>query len=315
MVARLNLTHLATLREFSRRGTMAEAADVLGYTPGAVSQQMAELEKAVGVPLFVKVGRRAVLTDAGRALAAESDRVLAAEDRARQSVMRAGGAIAGSIVLGTWGSSAAALLAPLLAASARRFPELSITTREVDADFSVRSVARGEVDLAFGLEHPEAPLPRDRTTAIVNLLTERYWVAGRIDSPPPTFGGRAVSLADLAGERWILPPESTVLGRVARAAFRRVGVEPQVQHEVNDVAAAMQMSAQGLGLTLATDMWIPFVGSAELERTPIREEIVRDIVMVAPAQLSMLSAAQALIQLAARVVPGAVAESALGRGV
>jgi len=311
-MARLNLTQLATLREFSRWGTMSEAADVLGYTPGAVSQQMAELEKSVGVPLFVKNGRRAVLTDAGRALAAEADRVLAAEDRARQSVMRAGGVIAGGIVLGTWGSSAAALLAPLLAATARRFPELTVTTREVDADFSVRSVARGDVDLAFGLEHPEAPLPRDRSTSIVNLLTERYWVAGHIESPPHPSITKVVSLADLADERWILPAESTVLGRVARAAFRRVGVEPHVQHEVNDVAAAMQMASQGLGLTLATDMWLPFVRSEELERTAIREEITRDIVMVAPAQLSMLSAAQAVIQLAARVVPGAVAASAAG---
>lgn len=305
-MARLNLTQLATLREFARWGTMSEAADVLGYTPGAVSQQLAELEKAVAVPLFVKNGRRAVLTDAGRVLAAEADRVLAAEDRARQSVMRAGGVIAGGMVLGTWGSSAAALLAPLLAASIRAFPDLRITTREIDADFSVRSVARGEVDLAFGLEHPEAPLPRDRSTSIVNLLTERYWVAGRTTVSPG--GSRpGVSLADLAEEPWILPTESTVLGRVARAAFRRVGVEPRIQHEVNDVAAAMQMASQGLGVTLATDMWLPFVRSEELQRTAIREEITRDIVMVAPAQLSMLSAAQALIQLAARVVPGAVA--------
>ena len=174
----------------------------------------------------------------------------------------------------------------------------------------MRSVARGEVDLAFGLEHPEAPLPRDRSTSIVNLLTERYWVAGHITAPPPAFVARPLSLADIAHERWILPTESTVLGRVARAAFRRVGAEPQVQHEINDVAAAMQMASQGLGLTLATDMWIPFVGGGELERTHIREELVRDIVMVAPAQVSMFSAAQAVIQLAARVVPGAVEQSA-----
>ncbi|MHB0929399.1 MAG: LysR family transcriptional regulator [Candidatus Nanopelagicales bacterium] len=302
---RLNINQLATLREFARWGTMAEAADVLGYTPGAVSQQLAELEKAVGVTLFIKVGRRSLLTDAGHALAVEAERVLAAEDRARSSVMQAGGEIAGTLVLGTWGSSAAALLAPLLAESAKRFPELTVTTREVDADFSVRSVSRGEVDLAFGLEHPEAPLPRERSTSIVNLLTERYWVAGAVQQQLPP--GRPPSLADLADEAWILPAESTVLGRVARAAFRRVGVEPRVQHEVNDVAATVQMAAQGLGITLATDMWLPFVQGEQLPRTAIREEIIRDIVMVAPAEVSWLSATQALIQLAARVVPDAVA--------
>ncbi len=307
-MARLNITQLATLREFARWGTMAEAADELGYTPGAVSQQLAELQKAVGVPLIAKIGRRAMLTDAGRALATEAERVLLAEDRARAAVMQAGGEIAGTLVLGTWGSAAAALLAPLLAESAKRFPDLTVTAREVDADFSVRSVSRGEVDLAFGLEHPEAPLPRDRSTSIVNLMTERYWIAGHIERP--ALGPRPQSLGDLADERWILPPESTVLGRVARAAFRRVGVEPRVQHEVNDVAATMQMAAQGLGITLATDMWLPFVPNTELERTSIREEMVRDIVMVAPAKVSWLSATQAVIQLAARVVPEAARQQA-----
>ena len=85
-MARLNLTQLATLREFSRRGTMAKAAEALGYTPGAVSQQIAELERSVGIALLVKVGRRAVLTDAGRVLASEADRVLLAEERARQAL-------------------------------------------------------------------------------------------------------------------------------------------------------------------------------------------------------------------------------------
>ncbi len=302
-MTRLNITQLATLREFARWGTMAEAADELGYTPGAVSQQLAELQKSVGVPLMTKIGRRAMLTDAGRALAVEADRVLAAEDRARAAVSQAGGELSGTLVLGTWGSSAAALLAPLLAETAERFPDLTVQTREVDADFSVRSVSRGEVDLAFGLEHPEVPLPRDRSTSIVNLMTERYWIAGHIAHPTP--GPRPQSLGDLADEAWILPPESTVLGRVTRAAFRRVGVEPHVKHEVNDVAATMQMAAQGLGITIATDMWLPFVPNADLERTAMREEIVRDIVMVAPANVSWLSATQAIIQLAARVVPEA----------
>ena len=109
-MARLNLTHVATLREFVRAGTMARAAEALGYTHGAVSQHLAELERVVGVPIITKVGRRAVLTDAGRALAAEAEVLLEAEERARFAVGDASGAVAGRLLLGTWGSATSALL-------------------------------------------------------------------------------------------------------------------------------------------------------------------------------------------------------------
>jgi DNA-binding transcriptional LysR family regulator len=300
-MARLNLTQLATLREFARRGTMAKAAEALGYTPGAVSQQISELERSVGMPLLAKVGRRAVLTDAGRALAAEADRVLAAEDRAREAVMQAGGTIGGQLVLGTWGSSAAALLAPLLTAANLRFPELTIQTREIDADSPARAVSLGEVDIAFGLEYDDAPLARDRSTTIRRLLTERFWVAGGA----PIVRRHAVSLVDIADEPWILPSATSPMGRVLRNAFRRVGAEPLVRHEVNDIAAAMQMAAQGLGLTLATDLFLHLAGRDDLGRTPLREVIERDVVIVAPSNRSMLSATEALIDLASQVVPEA----------
>ena len=295
-MSHLNLTQLATLREFARRGTMAAAADVLGYTPGAVSQQIAELERAVGAELVAKVGRRAVLTDAGRILVSEAERVLAAEDRAMQAVSHAGGTIAGTLVLGTWGSSAAALLAPLLGTAAHRFPDLTVLAREVDPDYCVRAVTLGEVDLAFGLEYADAPLPRDRSVTIRRLLTERFWVGGAPGSLPQAD----VSL--VAHEPWILASPNTPMGHVSRAEFRKCGVEPNSQHEVNDSAATVQMAAQGLGFTFVTDLLARLAGTAELGRARLREEFVRHVVMVSPSNRSLFSSTQALIDLAAEVV-------------
>ena len=297
---RLNLTHLATLQAFVRRGTMAGAAESLGYTPGAVSQHIAALEKALGVPLMVKSGRHVVLTDAGRALASEADVVLAAEERARRSVAESGAGVTGSLVIGTWGSSAAALLAPLLCAVAEQYPGLTLTSREIDVDVAARSVTLGEVDLAFGLDYPDDPLRASATPPSSKLLRERFWVAAPIGNQRSALG--PVSMAELADEPWILPDPATVMGRVVRHAFRRAGVEPSIVHEVNDSAASLQLVAQGLGLTLATDLMLHLTGVPRLDRVPLVEDVFRDVVVIAPADLTARPSLQALVSLAAEVV-------------
>src|ERR671928_15313 len=65
----LDLVKLRTLVEVRETGSMTAAAAALGYTTGAVSQQMAALERSVRAELFTQVGRRLQLTDAGRLLA------------------------------------------------------------------------------------------------------------------------------------------------------------------------------------------------------------------------------------------------------
>ena len=276
----LNLHHLAMLREFVRRGTLAAAAEALGYTPGAASQHIAGLEKELGTPVLVKAGRHLVLTDAGRILVEHAEELLAGEERARLAVASAADVVSGPVVLGIWGSSAAALLGPLLELAAQRHPELTVTSREVSVDVATRSVRTREVDLAFGLDYPEDPIPRDRDTTVRPLLQERFWVAaaGRGRRRP-----KARSLVDLADEPWILPTPTTVMGRAVRVAFRRAGVEPNVVHEVNDSAASLQLAAQGLGLTVATDLMQRLAHDPTLDRIPLVEELLRDLVLVAPA--------------------------------
>jgi DNA-binding transcriptional LysR family regulator len=276
----LNLVHLATLREFCRRGTLAGAADALGYTAGAASQHIAALEREVGTPVLARAGRHVVLTDAGRVLAEHAEELLAAEERARHAVTSGADDVSGPVVLGIWGSSAAALLAPLLSAAARRHPELVITSREVSVDVAARAVRRREVDLAFGLDYPDDPIPRGRDTTVRPLLRERFWVAAAGDGRRRP---RTRSLAQLADQPWILPSATTVMGHALRVAFRRVGVEPDVVHEVDDSAASLRLAAQGLGLTLATDLMQRLAHDPSLDRVSLKEEVLRDLVLVAPA--------------------------------
>ncbi len=298
----LSLVHLATLREFCRRGTLAAAAEALGYTAGAASQHVAALEREVGAPVLARAGRHMVLTDAGRVLAEHAEELLAAEERARHAAASGGDGVSGRVVLGIWGSSAAALLGPLLTATAERHPELVVTSREVSVDVAARAVRRREVDLAFGLDYPDDPIPRDRDTTVRPLLQERFWVAA---GPTGRKRPRARSLAQLADEPWILPSAATVMGHVLRVAFRRAGVEPDVVHEVDDSAASLQLASQGLGLTLATDLMQRLAHDPPLDRVPLEEELLRDLVLVAPASIAsraVTAVADLAVEVAARLL-------------
>ena len=70
----LDIRRLRMLHEFAARGSIARTAEALGYTPSAVSQQLAVLEKEAGTPLLDRTARSAGLTDAGKRLAIHAER-------------------------------------------------------------------------------------------------------------------------------------------------------------------------------------------------------------------------------------------------
>jgi DNA-binding transcriptional LysR family regulator len=73
----LDVRRLRLLRELHERGTVTAVAEALAYTPSAVLQQLATLEREAGVPLMERQGRRLRLTDAGRGLVEHADAVIA----------------------------------------------------------------------------------------------------------------------------------------------------------------------------------------------------------------------------------------------
>src|SRR5829696_3217571 len=125
---------LRSLHALARLGTIAAVADATGYTPGAVSQQLAGLERAAGHPLLRRVGRGVQLTEAGAVLAEHAERLLQSEEAARHALETFGDEVAATIRVATFASSAATLLAPSIAAATARHPGLTVQTLEVDVD-------------------------------------------------------------------------------------------------------------------------------------------------------------------------------------
>ena len=151
----------------------------LGYTPGAVSQHLASLEATLGVALVERSGRHLVLTDAGRVMAEHAEELLTAESRAVSATRSAHDAVAGPLVIGTWGSTAATLLAPIVQRMSARSPRCTSArarwtwTRLRATSGTARSTWRSASTIA------DAPMPRDKSIQLVRLRPERVRRRGR----------------------------------------------------------------------------------------------------------------------------------------
>ncbi len=306
--SRLNLTQVTTLRELARRGTLAAAAEHLGYTPGAVSQHLSSLEASLGVALVQRSGRHLVLTDAGRVMVDHAEDLLAAEVRAVSATRAARESVAGPLVVGTWGSTAAGLLAPVVARLGEAFPEVVVTSREVDLDAVSVAVRHGEVDVAFGLDYVEAPIPRDPAVGRTPLEPEEFAVAVAPDSLPSAAAGPVVRRTPscCGALDWILPPENTQYGRALRSGLRRRDVEPRVVHEVTDTAASLQLAAAGLGATLTTPLMLR-LNAGRLTTLRMPDPLTRRIVLLARRDLEQRQPVRAFVREAGAVVGGLLA--------
>lgn len=284
---------LRSLVELARRGTITAVARALGYTPGGVSQQLGALEKAAGVALLRRVGRRVELTDAGRALAGHAERMLGVEAEAVAALEQASTAtvLSGLLEIGLFATAAAEILPVVLTRVQRRYPELIVRSRDMDVDEVYDAVASGGVDLALGLDYPDMPIPRDPSLRLVRLYRERFSVAAPEGVLPDT---ELVSLSDLGHLDWILPAAQSHYGRAVRTVCRRAGIEPRVRHEVTDTAASLALVEAGVGISPVTRLMLRLRPS-RLNLVRLAETFERNIVVIVRAAAQTRPTVAALV--------------------
>jgi DNA-binding transcriptional LysR family regulator len=142
----LDTHRLRLLREFAVRGTISATAAALGYTPSAVSQQLAALERESRAVLLDRTARTAELTDAGRRLVEHAERILAMVEAAEADLSSAGPA--GRVTVTAFPTAAVAF-GPALVRRVRAHPGMSLLLRETQREEGLRLVRSGEVDVAL----------------------------------------------------------------------------------------------------------------------------------------------------------------------
>lgn len=266
---------LQALRSVAALGTLARAADELGFTASAVSQQIKRLERQVGVPVLAPAGRGVVLTPAGQAIVDSAPEVFQALERcaeAAQSV--AEGSPRGVLRVVAFSTAIRGLLAPTLRRLSERCPDLLVHITEQDPDEALRSVDAGTADLALihdadGIPAvvPPALTHRQLHTDIGDVVMHRTHPLARLDAP--------LTGADLAGQAWVTSPPGTVCHQWFRRLFADVAEDPDVRHLVDDFATQLALIASGNVIALIPRLARPPLGSdlvaAPLRRPPKRE--------------------------------------------
>jgi DNA-binding transcriptional LysR family regulator len=244
----LDLHRLRLLREFAERGTIAATAAALGYTPSAVSQQLAALEREVGMALLDRTARSAELTDAGRRLASHAERILAQVEEAEADLTAAAQDPSGRVSIAAFPTAAAAF-APALARSLRAHPGLTLLLRQTQRGEGLRQVSSAEVDVALvddwsgrlvGTESALLrfyPLVRDPLVLVVPR-------GHRLADP-----GVPVDLRQLrATSRWMAAPAGEPSRQAVDLLLAGVGGAPPVPWEFEGLGTILSLVARGIGI-------------------------------------------------------------------
>jgi len=156
----LDLRRMRALREVASRGSVSAAAEALDYTQPAISQQIAALEREVGTRLLERGTRPARLTDAGRALVAHTEAVLARLDDAEQELDEIKGLRAGRLRLASFSTALASVVPRALVVFTERHPDVRVSVVEDNLKGVIGRLGRWELDLGLIYEHEALPEPK-----------------------------------------------------------------------------------------------------------------------------------------------------------
>jgi DNA-binding transcriptional LysR family regulator len=292
----LDLHRLRLLHELHARGTIAAVADALRFTPSAVSQQLAVLEREAGLPLLERAGRGVRLTDAALVLVDHAGALLERAELAQADLAAAAGTVAGRGRIASFQSVAFHLAVPAMQALAREAPGLRCELVEAEPEWSLPALAIGDVDLVLADEWEHQPLARPDGLVREDLLRDPVHVVLPADHPALDRHADAVPLAELEDEVWTSGHPGTAWKSVIERTCRELGsFEPDIRHRTNDAVLSLALVAGGRAVTLLPALVDPGSHPGIAVRPVAEGAVYRNILMATRAADAERPSVQALL--------------------
>lgn len=261
-------------------GSFSAAARAVGLTQSAVSQHVAALEGAVGLPLVQRGTRPLELTEAGAALVRHGTRVLTQLEAAEQTLGEIGDRLASRLRLGSFPTALVSFVGHALVRLRHLRPDLTLNVVDDHQQGLLPRLHSGELDLAVVYGHPTLTSAGADSLTRVQLFSDPFRVLLPIGHP--RAAGGLVPLGALAGETWIGGRAGAAWFRIVQHACRAAGFDPRAVLATDDYRAVQAFVAAGLGVAvvpgLAAERPLPGVVVRDLVAGPVRQVSVARLV-------------------------------------
>jgi DNA-binding transcriptional LysR family regulator len=258
----MNLNHLAIFHAVAQTGSMTLGAERLDISQPAVSKQVQDLESALGVDLFDRVGRRVQLTQAGEVLTDYARRLFALAREAEEAMADVRAVGRGRLVIGASTTIGTYLLPAVLAEFWRRHPNIELLLEIENTELVQRRLAGHELDIGL----TEGFLDNEELDAEVFHRDELVVVAA---PDHPLARKPKISLAALAGEPFLLREPGSGTRAVQEQALARLKLPVRVVMALGSTEAIKRLVAAGIGLAI-------------ISRLAVRTECMAETLVVLP---------------------------------
>jgi len=244
----LEVRRLQIFTAVAECGSFTAAAEALFMTHSAVSQQMALLERQVGVPLMIRGPRGVELTEPGKLLAERSVGLLGtiASIEREMSDLKAKHA---SVRLGAFPTAAADLIPRVISEYQRRFPETKVVLRGAHAADMPAALREGAIHLGLVWDYDFLPRTVPPDIEWLHLVDDPLFVL--LPTDHPLAGESPVDLLEFVGETWVIRGHQQPYDEAFTTMCRLAGFEPKIGFVTEDYLAAQGLVAAGIGISIA----------------------------------------------------------------
>ena len=223
-LADINLRHLRTFLTLARVANFSETGRRLGLSQSAVSRHISGLEEMLGLRLFERLGRRAVLTSAGRTLQTRLQALMREAESLPRIIRDLAEGVRGDLRIGASITAANAIVPLVLGAYRRQYPNVGLSLQPGNSARVLEALGCGEIDLAFVGDEALPPG--------VNILAEIPDEVVLIASRAHLFAGRRIRWEDLNDCDFIHRDAGSHTRAVVAQWFHAAGVQPRTLMEV-----------------------------------------------------------------------------------
>ncbi|MFI6497039.1 LysR family transcriptional regulator [Nonomuraea typhae] len=257
---------LRVLHEVARRGGVMRAAEALFLTPSAVSQQLAHLEREVGLALIDRSQRRVSLTPAGRVLAGYAERVEDELAEARRELTRFTERLAGPVRIAAFPTVITHMLVPAMERLAAAHPKIVPVIHDVYGPPALQELRLGQVDVLITEQDMSLPALNQPSLATRTLYVDEFRIVA-----PPAWPEAPRTIGELAAAPWVAGEPSQACGQALDRLAALHGFEPRKVHVITEFGPTLALVAAGHGVAIVPTLALLDVPEGEVRVSEIKD--------------------------------------------